>query len=86
MNSYFDASGHKIGSYAEFTQTDPRDYDCEKRADVQLLQIDPDEQIMFGDAGLGHFKYSWDGDNLKLENDLQVKRRTIRCDSLSCDL
>lgn len=54
MNSYFDASGHKIGGYAEFTQTDPRDYDSEKRDDIQLLQIDTDEQILFGDAGLGH--------------------------------
>lgn len=54
FNKYFDASGHKIGGYAEFAQSDPRDYDSKKREDVQLLQIDEDDFVMFGDSGLGH--------------------------------
>ncbi len=51
---YFNASGHKIGGYAEFTQSDPRDYDMNRREDIQILQIDVDKHIMFGDSGLGH--------------------------------
>lgn len=44
---YFDADGHKIGGYSQFTQ-DP------EYVEVQLLQIDSDQQIMFGDAGIAH--------------------------------
>jgi uncharacterized protein YwqG len=47
--------GHKLGGYAMFTQGDPRDYSPETAHDVQLLQIDIDEQIMFGDSGVAHF-------------------------------
>jgi len=47
-------SGHRLGGYAFFTQGDPREYDASQAADVQLLQIDTDEQIMFGDSGLAH--------------------------------
>lgn len=54
LNSYFNASGHKIGGYAEFTQSDPRDYDDNSHEDIQVLQIDIDEHIMFGDTGLAH--------------------------------
>tara|TARA_B100001146_G_C16173619_1_gene431243 strand:+ start:986 stop:1765 length:780 start_codon:yes stop_codon:yes gene_type:complete len=54
MYAYFDASGHKIGGYAEFTQEDPRGFDMHQLDDVQLLQIDTDDHIMFGDSGLGH--------------------------------
>ena len=51
---YFDATGHKIGGYAEFTQSDPREYEEERRSDVHILQIDVDDEIMFGDSGIGH--------------------------------
>lgn len=51
---YFDGAGHKLGGYAEFTQSDPRDCDSSKSNDIQLLQIDVDDFIMFGDSGLGH--------------------------------
>lgn len=51
---YFDASGHKVGGYAEFTQDDPRDYNTDLQDDIQVLQIDVDEHIMFGDSGIGH--------------------------------
>lgn len=51
--NYIDATGHKLGGYAEFTQSDPREYE-ERREDIQVLQIDVDEEIMFGDSGVGH--------------------------------
>ena len=54
FGKYFDAVGHKIGGYAEFTQSDSRDYKADQRDDIQVLQIDVDNQIMFGDSGLGH--------------------------------
>ena len=51
---YFSAAGHKIGGYAEFTQGDPRDYNPKQMNDIQVLQIDVDDHIMFGDSGIGH--------------------------------
>ncbi|KAA1245792.1 YwqG family protein [Aquimarina sp. RZ0] len=54
FGEYFNSNGHKIGGYAEFTQSDPRDYNAEQRNDIQVLQIDVDDHIMFGDSGLGH--------------------------------
>lgn len=54
FNEYFSGDGHKIGGYAYFTQGDPRDYGQNQKNDVQLLQIDTDEEIMFGDSGIGH--------------------------------
>lgn len=54
LTNYFDSTGHKIGAYAEFTQSDPRDYNAEQKNDIQVLQIDIDKHIMFGDSGLGH--------------------------------
>ncbi|MFK7935375.1 MAG: YwqG family protein [Saprospiraceae bacterium] len=56
FNDYFDTYGHKIGGYAQFTQSDPRDYRGSNRSktDIQLLQIDSEGDIMFGDVGIGH--------------------------------
>ena len=54
FGEYFNAMGHKIGGYAEFTQSDPRDYSADQKDDIQVLQIDVDDHIMFGDSGLGH--------------------------------
>ncbi len=54
MDNLMDGTGHKIGGYASFTQYDPREYDPKLKNDVQLLQIDIDDEIMFGDAGLAH--------------------------------
>ena len=51
---YFISESHKIGGYADFTQSDPRDYGDNKLDDIQLLQIDSEDDIMFGDSGLGH--------------------------------
>jgi uncharacterized protein YwqG len=47
-------AGHKIGGYAFFTQQDPRGCTEGENADVLLLQIDTDEEIMFGDSGVAH--------------------------------
>lgn len=54
FSDYFTSCGHKIGGYAYFTQGDPRDYSKNQRDDIQLLQIDIDDEIMFGDSGIGH--------------------------------
>jgi uncharacterized protein YwqG len=51
---YFSHNGHKIGGYANFTQDDPRDYESTQKDDLQILQIDIDDFIMFGDSGVGH--------------------------------
>jgi uncharacterized protein YwqG len=54
FNDLISNGGHKIGGYASFTQTDPRDYNSSKKKDVLLLQIDSDENIMWGDAGIAN--------------------------------
>lgn len=54
VENFFDASGHKIGGYAYFTQSDPRDYNDTIKEDVLLLQIDSDYEIMFGDNGIAN--------------------------------
>ncbi|MDQ0781102.1 YwqG family protein [Chryseobacterium sp. W4I1] len=54
MDDILDGIGHKIGGYAYFTQSDARDYNEKQRDDILLLQIDTDEEIMFGDSGVGN--------------------------------
>jgi uncharacterized protein YwqG len=54
LDSYCYNTGHRIGGYAFFTQGDPRDYATAESADVLLLQIDTDKEIMFGDSGVAH--------------------------------
>jgi uncharacterized protein YwqG len=54
LDTYCNNSGHRLGGYAYFTQGDPRENSLELQDDVQLLQIDMDDKIMFGDSGLGH--------------------------------
>lgn len=66
FNEYFTSEGHKISGYAYFTQGDPRDYEKEKIDDIHLLQIDSDDEIMFGDSGIGHIFIS--PENLKNKN------------------
>jgi uncharacterized protein YwqG len=45
------AAGHKLGGYPNFTQDDPR-----TRTDLELLfQLDSDDGVMWGDAGVGNF-------------------------------
>ncbi len=55
FDEFFKTEGHKIGGYAYFTQSDPRDYDEKLRSDLPILQIDTDENIVIGDVGLIHF-------------------------------
>lgn len=55
IEDIIDGAGHKIGGYAYFTQSDPREYNENKSSDLLLLQIDTDEHIMFGDSGVGNF-------------------------------
>jgi uncharacterized protein YwqG len=55
MESLYDApgsNGHKIGGYAYFTQSDPREEDDDS---IVLLQIDSDKEIMWGDVGVANF-------------------------------
>ena len=54
MDKLFYPIGHKIGGYAYFTQTDPRDYGKNLKDDVLIFQIDTDEEIMFGDSGVAN--------------------------------
>jgi uncharacterized protein YwqG len=54
MDKILEGAGHKIGGYAYFTQSDPRDYNKNQKDEILLLQIDTDEQIMFGDSGVGN--------------------------------
>lgn len=54
MDKIFHPIGHKIGGYAYFTQSDPREYNEKSKDDVLLLQIDTDEEIMFGDSGVAN--------------------------------
>ena len=57
----YSSFGHRIGGYAGFTQADPRAYIRERdKANsandwLLLLQIDSDEEILWGDVGVGNF-------------------------------
>jgi uncharacterized protein YwqG len=51
----FSSNEHKIGGYAYFTQTDPREYLKKFRDYVLLFQMSGDEEIMWGDGGVGNF-------------------------------
>jgi uncharacterized protein YwqG len=51
----FNPGGHKIGGYAYFTQSDPREYDDVLKDYIVLLQIDSDDEIMWGDSGVANF-------------------------------
>ncbi len=59
-------SGSKIGGYAHFTQEDPRQTGTDW---VLLLQIDTDDNVMFGDAGVANwFIKREDLKNLNFDN------------------
>ncbi|MBN6112524.1 YwqG family protein [Xanthomonas bonasiae] len=45
-------SGHKLGGYPEFTQEDPRK---PQDRQVLLLQLDSDDDMMWGDSGIANF-------------------------------
>lgn len=52
------ASGHRLGGYPYFTQTDPRHYNEKVQDYILLFQLDTDDaenEIMWGDSGVGNF-------------------------------
>ncbi|MDH0564856.1 YwqG family protein [Acinetobacter courvalinii] len=52
------ASGHRLGGYPYFTQTDPRHYNDKVQDYILLFQLDTDDaenEIMWGDSGVGNF-------------------------------
>ncbi|GGB04608.1 YwqG family protein [Puia dinghuensis] len=51
----FPCNGHKLGGYAYFTQNDPRQYNAAYKDWLLLFQMDSDEDIMWGDVGVGNF-------------------------------
>lgn len=51
----FSSNGHKIGGYAYFTQAEPRDYESPFKDYILLLQMDSDNEIMWGDVGVANF-------------------------------
>ena len=52
----FNSCGHKLGGYPCFAQGDPREgMDMEQEPYELLLQIDSEDEIMWGDAGVGNF-------------------------------
>ncbi|MFD3447414.1 YwqG family protein [Microbacteriaceae bacterium 4G12] len=56
---HLSGTGHKIGGYPFFTQTDPRERENNySNYDILLLQIDTDDgenEIMWGDSGVANF-------------------------------
>ena len=50
----FTGTGHKIGGYAFFTQTDPRIDEPKFEEYILLFQLDSIGEINWGDAGVGH--------------------------------
>lgn len=55
MHETFSSTGHKLGGYPYFTQEDPRNYNKSLRGHQLLFQMDSDEHIMWGDAGVANF-------------------------------
>lgn len=51
----FSPNGHKLGGYAYFTQSDPREYSKAIQDHVLLFQMDSDDEIMWGDVGVANF-------------------------------
>ena len=55
----FPGTGHRLGGYPFFTQSDPREYNPEIQDYILLFQLDSDSEggreIMWGDVGVGNF-------------------------------
>ena len=49
------STGHRVGGYPFFTQGDPREYSEYKDHSILLLQIDSDDEIIWGDVGVATF-------------------------------
>lgn len=50
--THLSRTGHKLGGYPYFTQEDPRQAGDPR---VLLLQLDSDDEMMWGDVGVGNF-------------------------------
>jgi uncharacterized protein YwqG len=56
LSEAFPDNGHKIGGYAYFTQTDPREDNAGTEDWILLLQVDSqNSDICWGDYGVGNF-------------------------------
>lgn len=53
----FGGTGHKLGGYPFFTQTDPREYKKNHQDKILFLQLDTDDKIdmIWGDCGVANF-------------------------------
>ena len=51
----FETYGHKLLGYPAFTQYDPREKSKYNKYDTLLLQIDSEDDIMWGDSGIANF-------------------------------
>ena len=52
---HYDGRGHKMGGYAGFAQEDPRPVEGPLSDYMVLFQLDSDDHIMWGDAGIANF-------------------------------
>ncbi|WP_408950501.1 YwqG family protein [Lysobacter sp. Hz 25] len=52
LSAYLSRSGHKLGGYPDFTQSDPRE-SSDRR--LLLFQLDSDDALMWGDSGIANF-------------------------------
>ncbi|MGJ7902286.1 YwqG family protein [Lysobacter sp. 1R34A] len=52
LRDYLARSGHKLGGYPDFTQSDPRE-PSDRR--LLLFQLDSDDALMWGDSGIANF-------------------------------
>lgn len=55
LYNHYSPNGHKLGGYAHFTQEDPRNYQDQFKDYILLLQIDSDDDIIWGDCGVANF-------------------------------
>lgn len=51
----FNGTGHRLGGYPFFMQDDPRTTNALEKETVLLFQVDTDDNIMWGDAGVENF-------------------------------
>ncbi|MGO1068460.1 YwqG family protein [Lysobacter sp. CA199] len=52
LADHLQRTGHKLGGYPDFTQSDPREASDRR---VLLFQLDSDDAMMWGDSGIANF-------------------------------
>lgn len=55
LHDRFSGAGHRLGGYPCFAQTDPRKNGRLEKEAVLLLQVDSDDNILWGDVGVANF-------------------------------